>query len=141
MRSPTDSAADIFREHAALSGFENGGPRDFDIGGARRCFRRARSTRSSRCNGRCAPGAPWRNTRFFAAGGYYTPDRKARFVAPERPALSEATSAQFPYHLNTGRVRDQWHTMTRTGTSPSLRVHSPEPFVEVHPADASRRPR
>ena len=38
--------------------------------------------------------------------------------------------------LNTGRVRDQWHTMTRTGLSPRLGQHSPEPFVEVHPEDA-----
>jgi assimilatory nitrate reductase catalytic subunit len=40
--------------------------------------------------------------------------------------------------LNTGRVRDQWHTMTRTGMSPRLGQHLPEPFVEVHPDDAAR---
>jgi assimilatory nitrate reductase catalytic subunit len=40
--------------------------------------------------------------------------------------------------LNTGRIRDQWHTMTRTGTSPRLGQHLPEPFVEVHPDDALR---
>ncbi len=39
--------------------------------------------------------------------------------------------------LNTGRVRDQWHTMTRTGLSPRLGQHTPEPFVEVHPDDAA----
>ena len=39
--------------------------------------------------------------------------------------------------LNTGRVRDQWHTMTRSGQSPRLANHSPEPFVEVHPTDAA----
>ena len=43
----------------------------------------------------------------------------------------------FPLRLNTGRVRDQWHTMTRSGQSPRLANHSPEPFVEVHPADAA----
>ena len=58
-----------------------------------------------------APGP----ARLFADGGFCTPDRKARFVAPEPPALREATSAEFPLRLNTGRVRDQWHTMTRTG--------------------------
>ena len=42
----------------------------------------------------------------------------------------------FPFRLNTGRVRDQWHTMTRTGKSPRLGAHLPEPFVEVNPADA-----
>ncbi len=129
------SAADIFREHARLSGFENGGQRDFDIG--------ALATVSDEAFDALTPvqwpvaaGEPRPKPRFFAAGGYYTPDRKARFIAPERPALKAKRSASFPYHLNTGRVRDQWHTMTRTGTSPKLGVHSPEPFVEVHPADA-----
>lgn len=50
--------------------------------------------------------------------------------------MKEDTSAAFPLRLNTGRVRDQWHTMTRTGKSPRLAAHLPEPFVEVHPQDA-----
>jgi assimilatory nitrate reductase catalytic subunit len=74
--------------------------------------------------------------RFFADGKFFTPDGKARFIAPERPALKEATSPAFPLRLNTGRIRDQWHTMTRTGVSPRLATHLPEPFVEVHPDDA-----
>jgi assimilatory nitrate reductase catalytic subunit len=45
-------------------------------------------------------------------------------------------SDAYPFVLNTGRVRDQWHTMTRTGLSPRLAAHMPEPFVEVHPDDA-----
>jgi assimilatory nitrate reductase catalytic subunit len=40
--------------------------------------------------------------------------------------------------LNTGRIRDQWHTMTRTGDVPSLAQHTPEPFLDVHPDDAAR---
>jgi assimilatory nitrate reductase catalytic subunit len=51
--------------------------------------------------------------------------------------LKEATSKEYPFRLNTGRVRDQWHTMTRTGVSPRLSAHAPEPFVEVHPKDAA----
>jgi assimilatory nitrate reductase catalytic subunit len=74
--------------------------------------------------------------RFFADGGFFTPDRKARFVPPEVPALQETTTAAFPFRLNTGRVRDQWHTMTRSGLSPRLGAHLAEPFVEVHPRDA-----
>ena len=77
------------------------------------------------------------DTRFFADGGFFTPDRKARFVAPEVPALRSAPSNDYPFVLNTGRVRDQWHTMTRTGLSPRLGQHTPEPFVEVHPDDAA----
>jgi assimilatory nitrate reductase catalytic subunit len=52
--------------------------------------------------------------------------------------LRSETTAARPLRLNTGRVRDQWHTMTRTGISPRLGQHSPEPFVEIHPVDATR---
>ena len=76
--------------------------------------------------------------RFFSEGGFFAADRLARFVAPEVPALRSETSAARPLRLNTGRIRDQWHTMTRTGLSPRLGQHLPEPFVEVHPDDALR---
>ena len=59
-------------------------------------------------------------------------------IAPDNPALNERTSEEFPLRLNTGRVRDQWHTMTRTGLSPRLGSHLPEPYVEVHPGDAEQ---
>ncbi len=74
--------------------------------------------------------------RLFTDGMFSTPDRKARFIAPERPALREATDPEFPLRLNTGRLRDQWHTMTRSGQSPRLGSHKPEPFAEIHPLDA-----
>ena len=67
-----------------------------------------------------------------------TQDRKARFIAPEPPAPRAATSDDFPLRLNTGRLRDQWHTMTRSGQSPRLGAHSPEPFVEMHPPTPRR---
>jgi assimilatory nitrate reductase catalytic subunit len=76
--------------------------------------------------------------RFFSDGGFFASDRRARFVAPDVPALRSETHAGRPLRLNTGRIRDQWHTMTRTGTSPRLGQHLPEPFVEVHPDDAAR---
>jgi assimilatory nitrate reductase catalytic subunit len=129
------SAADIFREHAALSAFENKERRDFDLGGlvdlTDREFQSLEPTqwpvrrRASR-----------RQHRFFADGDFFTADRKARFIAPEPPCLQEALSDEFPLRLNTGRVRDQWHSMTRSGASPRLALHCPEPLVEVAPADA-----
>jgi assimilatory nitrate reductase catalytic subunit len=131
------SSAAIFREHAALSAFENNGFRDFDIGGL--------ATLSEADYDALAPvqwpvraGAIPAEQRFFARGGFFTPDHRGRFIAPEPPALKEATSVDFPLRLNTGRIRDQWHTMTRTGMSPRLATHLPEPFVEVHPDDAAR---
>jgi assimilatory nitrate reductase catalytic subunit len=130
------SAADIFREHAALSAFENNGGRDFDIG--------ALKSLSDEAFDAMAPvswpmreGAEPRQ-RFFAAGGFYSNDRKARFIAPEIPVLRTETTAGRPLRLNTGRIRDQWHTMTRSGISPRLGQHLPEPFVEIHPDDALR---
>ena len=77
------------------------------------------------------------SVRFFADGNFYTPDRKARFIAI-RPTVETRTSPDYPLILNTGRIRDHWHTMTRTGKSPRLSQHIAEPFVEIHPADAQR---
>jgi assimilatory nitrate reductase catalytic subunit len=77
------------------------------------------------------------DSRFFADGHFFTADGKARFVAPEPPSLHTRLTPLYPLRLNTGRLRDQWHTMTRTGLSPRLGHHAPEPMVEVHPADAS----
>jgi assimilatory nitrate reductase catalytic subunit len=131
------SAADVFREHAALSAFENGGDRDFDIG--------ALQSLSDEAFDAMAPvqwplrlGDIQPQQRFFAEGEFFAGDHKARFIAPEIPALRTETTAARPLRLNTGRIRDQWHTMTRTGLSPRLGQHLPEPFVEVHPDEARR---
>jgi assimilatory nitrate reductase catalytic subunit len=125
------SAADVFREHAALSGFENDGTRDFDVGHL-----------ADLTDEQYAALDPvqWggdHSKRFFANGGFFTADRRARFIAPAVPAPKAELSAAYPFRLNTGRIRDQWHTMTRTGTSPRLGAHCPEPFVAVHPEDAA----
>ena len=132
-----NSAADIFREHAALSAFENNGSRDFDIGMLQLVSDEGYDEMSPLLWpmrwGEIEP-----QQRFFAKGEFFTNDRKARFIAPEIPALRTETTAARPLRLNTGRIRDQWHTMTRTGLSPRLGQHLPEPFVEVHPDDAAR---
>ena len=147
------SAAAIFREHAALSAFENNGTRDFDIGGLAEITDReydvlapvqwpvtATAAASEAIISASATLFPItggsKAKRFFADGKFFTPDSKARFIAPEFPALREPQSEEFPLRLNTGRVRDQWHSMTRTGKSVRLASHIAEPFVEVHPKDA-----
>jgi assimilatory nitrate reductase catalytic subunit len=132
-----NSAADVFREHAALSAFENNGGRDFDIGGLQSLSDEAFDA---------MPPVLWpmraddsrQQERFFADGRFFANDRKARFVAPDVPALRSETNAGRPLRLNTGRIRDQWHTMTRTGMSQRLGAHLPEPFVEIHPDDAAK---
>ncbi len=129
-----DTAADIFREHAALSAFENDGARDFDIGTLAELSDEEFNALDP-VQWPAPRGAPRGDTRFFADGRFFTPDRKARLIAPEQPAPQGAISGRFPLRLNTGRVRDQWHTMTRSGLSARLANHAPEPFVEVHPDD------
>lgn len=128
--------ADVFREHAALSAFENNGSRDFDIGALK-------AVSDDGFDAMAPVQWPIRRdeqpqARFFGEGGFFSNDRKARFIAPEIPALRTETTAARPLRLNTGRIRDQWHTMTRTGMSPRLGQHLPEPFVEIHPEDAAR---
>lgn len=129
------NAAAIFREHAALSAFENNGSRDFDLGGV--------SDLSDSAYAVTAPlqwPLPKRakaKARLFADGQFYTFDKRARFVAVQAPALAQAVSPDFPFVLNTGRVRDHWHTMTRTGKSQRLSAHRAVPFCEIHPDDAA----
>jgi assimilatory nitrate reductase catalytic subunit len=127
--------ADIFREHAALSAFENGGSRDFDIGGLAAISDDAYQGLDS-VMWPVQVGKMRGEKRFFSGGSFFTDDHRARFIAPEPPALRAATNAIYPLRLNTGRVRDQWHTMTRTGKSPRLAANSSQPFVEINPADA-----
>ena len=128
---------DIFREHAALSGFENNGQRDFDIS--------AFATITAHDYEQLQPtqwpvntAHPQGTTRLFADGRFFTPSGKAQFIAitPRLPVNTPDTN--YPLVLNTGRLRDQWHTMTRTALATKLNPHKPEPFVEIHPADAAR---
>lgn len=129
-------ASAIFQEHAALSAFENGGARDFDIG-AHAAIDRAGYEALAPFQWPAPGGRHTGTKRFFADGGFFTPDGKARFVAVAPQTVSR-TCRRFPLVLNTGRVRDHWHTMTRTGKSPRLSAHMAEPFAEIHPEDALR---
>lgn len=128
------SPSPIFAEHAALSAFENNGTRDFDIGAFRDIspddFDALEPFQWPR------PMGEGSRQRIFADGQFFTPDRKARFVPVELEAMHRAPRA-FPLTLNTGRIRDHWHTLTRTGKSQRLSQHLGEPFAEIHPEDAA----
>jgi assimilatory nitrate reductase catalytic subunit len=77
--------------------------------------------------------------RLFEDGQFPTPDGKARFVAlPYRP-VAEARESRFPFSLTTGRLRDQWHGMSRTGTLGRLFGHVAEPVIQMHAQDMVRR--
>ncbi|MFC0303830.1 molybdopterin-dependent oxidoreductase [Rhizorhabdus histidinilytica] len=122
-----DRPADIYREHARLSAYENGGTRLFDL-----------SIHGAIGNPAYETMEPMRwQDRPFADGRFPTPDGRARLVPVAQATLPE-TLRDWPLTLNTGRYRDQWHTMTRTGLSPKLARHRAEPLVEINPADALR---
>jgi len=123
-------ASGVFREYARLTAFENDS-RVLSIGSL------------AAVDYDSLPPIQWPVTaaggtrRLFEDGRFATPDGRARMV-PLRPhGPAEATTPGYPLALNTGRVRDHWHTMTRTGLAPELSRHAPEPYVEVHPADAA----
>lgn len=77
--------------------------------------------------------------RLFEDKQFYTPSRRAQFKAVPDENHSEPITPDFPLILNTGRIRDQWHTMTRTGKVARLNTHNPNPFLEIHPKDAEER--
>ena len=131
------SAHEIFLEHARLSAYENdaaqGDARVFNLSGLENLsdleYDELKPVRW--------PLAPERQVsgELFPKMCFTTADGRARFV-PTVPRLpTHAPDEKHPLVLNTGRIRDQWHTMTRTGRAPRLTAHRPEPFVEVHPQD------
>ncbi len=73
--------------------------------------------------------------RLYENGQFPTASGKAKFVALDYVPVSEQCESRFPFSFNTGRLRDQWHGMTRTGTIAKLFGHVPEPSVQLHPQD------
>ena len=131
-------AGGIFNEHAALAGFENAGTRDFDLSGLYAPDDMSADTYAALPCVQWPVGASGGAPRLFGDGRFFTPSGRARMwpITPQAPA--NATNAQYPYTLNSGRIRDQWHTMTRTGKSARLLTHIDQPYIEVHPQDARR---
>ncbi|MCP5124445.1 MAG: molybdopterin-dependent oxidoreductase [Gammaproteobacteria bacterium] len=133
---PFESPAAIFREHAALSGFENEvGHRDFDISALAE-LADADYDALQPVQWPLPRSATAGAARLFGAGGFFTADRKACCIAVGPRGPAHTVNDSFPLVLNSGRIRDQWHTMTRTGKTARLTSHIPEPYLEIHPADA-----
>ncbi|KQT85629.1 nitrate reductase [Aurantimonas sp. Leaf443] len=133
------SAAEVFDEHARLTAQGNGGSRDLDLGGLAGLEPAAydRLDPVQWPVPREAAGAPPVERRFFGQGGFFHADGRARFVSLDgRAAAKAAEPGEGLFTLNTGRVRDHWHTMTRTGLSARLSAHIAEPYCEIHPDDA-----
>ena len=84
-------------------------------------------------------GAGAGSARLYQDGRFATEDGRARFVAVGWQPVAEPREARYPFSLTTGRLRDQWHGMSRSGTVGRLFGHVPEPAVELHPQDLARR--
>ncbi len=84
-------------------------------------------------------GAAAGRARLYVDGQFETPDGRARFVAAAYRPVAEQTNAQFPLSLSTGRLRDQWHGMSRTGTVARLNNHAPTPEIVMHADDMRAR--
>ncbi|WP_394152912.1 molybdopterin-dependent oxidoreductase [Loktanella salsilacus] len=128
------SPAQIFDEYAALSGLAAAMGRDFDISGL---------TGLGQGGYDALQPTRWpvtmrgQTARFFADGQFYTPGGHARMIPVTARPPAAKTAPRYPFRLNTGRIRDQWHTMTRTAKAPRLNQHLGEPFLEIHPDDAA----
>jgi assimilatory nitrate reductase catalytic subunit len=131
------SSHDIFVEHARLSGHRNGGERLFDLSALADLTPEGYDALEP-LQWPADPANPKGTARLFGAGGFARPGQKAQVLALAPKPPVETPDEAYPLVLNTGRIRDQWHTMTRTGKTPRLTRHLPEPYAEVHPADAAR---
>jgi len=128
---------DVFREHAALSGYQNNGTRDFDIS----YFENISEDdfwNISPVQWPVTKNQPEGTSRLFSDGKFFTNNGKAKFIVINNNKPANPCSAEYPLVLNSGRVRDQWHTMTRTGKSATLSAHTIEPYIELHPDDATK---
>lgn len=127
-------AHEIFREHAQLSAINTDTPLQFDLSAvANLSFRDYQDwqPRQWPLDGRAD------SKRLFADGQFSTPSGKASMIAVQ--ARKPNLPGEGRLLLNTGRLRDQWHTMSRTGLAVELNRHSPRFEVHIHPADAALR--
>ncbi len=129
------SSHQIFNEHAALSAFENFGSRDFDLSGLVNLdpadYANLNPVQWPVISGQRG------QQRLFGDGRFFTASGKANFVALTPSLPTKNSSDEFPLVLNTGRIRDHWHTMTRTGKAPRLNRHIAEPYVQINQQDAA----
>ncbi len=127
---PFTTPAEVYAEHVATTL-----GRDLDIGG----LSHAALDRLGPQQWPFPAGAKTGEARLFIDHRFAFDDGKARFIPVATGLTAESPDARHPFRLVTGRLRDQWHGMSRTGRVPRLYAHEPEPAVRLHPADMARR--
>lgn len=125
----------IFNEHAGLTAYKNDGQRALDLS--------LLADLSQKDYDNLRPVQwpinqqnPSGTQRMFVDGEFFTASKKAQIIPLEVKSPQQQTSHKYPYVLNSGRIRDQWHTMTRTGVCSKLSKHVEQPFLAIHPEDA-----
>ena len=126
---PFNTSEEIWNEHREITR-----GRDLDITGLNYAMLEAAPQQWP-----FADGATAGKKRLYDDGIFPTPSGRAQFYAERYQATAEKTDARFPLALTTGRLRDQWHGMSRSGSVARLYGHAPEPHLTVHPNDLSRR--
>ena len=127
---PWRDASEIFDEHVMTTR-----GRDLDITG----LDYARLDAQGPQQWPCRTGAARGTARLYTDGVFAHADGRAHFAAAPYVPVAEKVDARFPFRLTTGRLRDQWHGMSRTGLVATLYAHAPEPALDLHPADIARR--
>ncbi len=131
---PYDTPESIWNEHR-----ETTRGRDLDITGLSYERLETQGPQQWPCPTDAVAGHPSGTARLYTDGVFPTPDGRAVFtLTPYRP-VAEPRDARYPFALNTGRLRDQWHGMSRTGTLGRLFGHVPEPGLQMHAQDMARR--
>lgn len=124
-----NSAEDVFEEYKRLTKGT-----DMDITGI--TYERLKTYGPIQwpCPNKDHPGTP----RLYTDRKFHTETGKAQLIPLKFIPPAETTDSDFPFVLTTGRLRDQWHTMTKTGKVETLLLHDPSPMVEINPVDAER---
>jgi len=126
---PYTSTEEIFNEHR-----ETTRGRDLDITGLSYSVLETRGPQQWPMPEGVAEG----KARLYEDGVYPTATGRAKFVFANYEPVAEEADARFPWRLNTGRLRDQWHGASRTGTLAAFFSHEAEPAIALHPADFKR---
>jgi ferredoxin-nitrate reductase len=124
-----NSSADIYAEHVKLTAKTN-----IDIGALSYSILKEQKSVQWPYKKNTKPGG---TTRLFTDKRFFTPSRKAIISAVPDAITSEKTDGSYPFVLTTGRVRDHWHTMSKTGKVSKLNQHLKESFLEINPIDAA----
>ena len=125
---PYDSPESVWNEHR-----ESTRGRDLDITGMSYALLEQAGPQQWPMPEGAAQGA----SRLYTDGKFPTPDGRAKFAPVRYETVAEPTNGAYPFALNTGRLRDQWHGMSRTGNLGRLFGHVAEPALEMHPDDMS----